>query len=70
MVDYVALAGPEGAQFVGQAAGLLGVSDDALHLWPDRRRVETTTDHLGRMAANGAALADLAEQVKAVTGIR
>jgi molybdopterin-binding protein len=43
---------------IKQAAGLLGVSTDTLRRWADRGRVETTTDRLGRLAVDGAALAE------------
>jgi molybdopterin-binding protein len=46
---------------IKQAAGLLGVSDDTLRRWADRGRVETTNDHLGRLAVDGAALAESAD---------
>jgi molybdopterin-binding protein len=53
---------------IKQAAGLLGVSDDTLRRWADRGRVETTNDHLGRLAVDGAALAALAEQLAESAG--
>jgi hypothetical protein len=42
---------------IKQAAGLPGVSTDILRRWVDRGRVEITTDGAGRLAVDGAALA-------------
>jgi molybdopterin-binding protein len=53
---------------IKQAAGLLGISDDTLRRWADRGRVETTTDHYGRLAVDGSALAALAGQLAEPAG--
>lgn len=48
-----------------EAAELLGVSDDTMRRWADAGRVVTTTDASGRLAVEGAALAQLAEELAA-----
>jgi predicted site-specific integrase-resolvase len=48
---------------IKEAASLLGISDDTLRRWADGGRVETTVDASGLMAAEGTALAKLAQDV-------
>ena len=48
-----------------QAADLLGVSDDTIRRWADSGRVETTADGSGRLAIDGAALAQFAQELAA-----
>jgi len=48
---------------IKEAAGLLGVSADTLRRWADAGRIDTTTDASGRMAVEGAALAELAQEL-------
>ena len=52
---------------VREAAELLGVSDDTLRRWAEAGRVETTTDATGRLAIEGVALAQLAEELATST---
>jgi len=48
---------------IGEAARLLGVSDDTLRRWVDGGRVEASTDAAGRRVVDGVALAGLAQQL-------
>jgi molybdopterin-binding protein len=48
---------------IKEAASLLGVSTDTLRRWADAGRIDTTTDASGRMAVNGTALAQLAQEL-------
>ena len=48
---------------IKEAAGLLGVSTDTLRRWADAGRIGTTTDVSGRMAVEGTALAELAQEL-------
>ena len=48
---------------IKEAAGLLGVSTDTLRRWADAGRIDTTTDASGRMAVEGTALAELAQEL-------
>jgi molybdopterin-binding protein len=48
---------------IKEAASLLGVSTDTLRRWADGGRVDTTTDASGRMAVEGTALAELAQEL-------
>jgi molybdopterin-binding protein len=50
---------------IRQAAELLGVSDDTLRRWADSGRLPTTTDAAGRLAVDGAELANFAEEIAA-----
>jgi molybdopterin-binding protein len=50
---------------IRQAAELLGVSDDTLRRWADSGRLSTVTDHSGRRAVEGTALARLAQELAA-----
>lgn len=45
---------------IGEAARLLGVSDDTLRRWADAGRVASTTTESGRRGVDGAELARLA----------
>lgn len=45
------------------AADLLGVSDDTLRRWIDAGRLAKTTDESGRQSVDGAALANLAQEL-------
>src|ERR1700728_983312 len=48
---------------IKEAASLLGVSTDTLRRWADAGRIDTTTDGSGRMAVQGTALAELAQEL-------
>ncbi len=48
---------------IKEAASLLGVSHDTLRRWADAGRIATTTDASGRMAVEGAALAQFAQEL-------
>jgi molybdopterin-binding protein len=48
---------------IKEAAGLLGVSTDTLRRWADGGRIATVTDASGRMAVDGTALAQLAQEL-------
>ena len=48
---------------IKEAAALLGVSTDTLRRWADGGRIDTTTDASGRMAVEGTALAQLAQEL-------
>jgi len=51
---------------IREAANLLGVSDDTLRRWADAGRVPTITEN-GRLAIDGAALAQFAEELARAT---
>jgi molybdopterin-binding protein len=48
---------------IKEAAGLLGVSADTLRRWADGGRIETITDSSGRLAVDGAVLAQFAHEL-------
>lgn len=48
---------------IKEAASLLGVSADTLRRWADAGRIATVTDTSGRMAVDGTALAQLAQEL-------
>lgn len=48
---------------LGQAAELLGVSDDTLRRWVDAGRVEAAPDASGRLVIDGAHLAHVAQTI-------
>jgi molybdopterin-binding protein len=48
---------------IKEAASLLGVSTDTLRRWADGGRIATLTDASGRMAVDGSALAQLAQEL-------
>jgi len=48
---------------IKEAAGLLGISSDTLRRWADAGRIPTTTDASGRMAVEGTALAQFAQEL-------
>ena len=48
---------------IKEAAALLGVSTDTLRRWADSGRIDTTVDTSGRMAVEGTALAQLAQEL-------
>ena len=48
---------------IGQAAELLGVSDDTVRRWADTGRLETATDDTNRRVVDGAVLARFAESL-------
>ena len=48
---------------IKEAASLLGISHDTLRRWADAGRIATTTDASGRMAVEGAALAQFAQEL-------
>ena len=48
---------------IKEAASLLGVSHDTLRRWADAGRVATVTDASGRMAVDGTALAQFAQEL-------
>lgn len=50
---------------IGQAAELLGVSDDTVRRWADTGRLPTGTDESGRRVVDGAVLARFAESLAA-----
>lgn len=52
---------------IREAADLLGVSDDTMRRWVDTGRLPAATDAAGRRVVDGAALAELAQQVAAAT---
>lgn len=47
---------------IREAADLLGVSYDTMLRWADNGRIEKTTDSSGRLAVDGAALAEFARE--------
>jgi molybdopterin-binding protein len=47
---------------IREAADLLGVSYDTMLRWADSGRIEKTTDDSGRLAVDGAALAEFARE--------
>jgi molybdopterin-binding protein len=47
---------------IREAADLLGVSYDTMLRWADNGRIEKTTDSSGRLAVDGAALAQFARE--------
>jgi molybdopterin-binding protein len=47
---------------IREAADLLGVSYDTMLRWADSGRIEKTTDSSGRLAVDGAALAQFARE--------
>lgn len=47
---------------IGEAAALLGVSDDTLRRWIDQGVIEAHADESGRKVVDGAALAALAKR--------
>jgi molybdopterin-binding protein len=53
---------------IKEAASLLGVSHDTLRRWADAGRIATTTDGSGRMAIDGAALAQFAQELAESVG--
>jgi molybdopterin-binding protein len=48
---------------IKEAASLLGVSTDTLRRWAEAGRIETITDHSGRMAVEGVTLARFAQEL-------
>ena len=48
---------------IREASGLLGVSTDTLRRWADDGRITTITDSSGRLAVDGVALAQLAQEL-------
>ena len=48
---------------IKEAASLLGVSTDTVRRWADGGRIETTSDARGRLAVDGVALAQLAQEL-------
>lgn len=48
---------------IGEAAALLGVSDDTLRRWVDSGRLAATIDDAGRQVVEGTQLADLAVEL-------
>src|SRR5690606_25595094 len=48
---------------IGQAASLLGVSDDTVRRWVDDGRLEARRDDAGRMVLDGADLARYAQEL-------
>jgi molybdopterin-binding protein len=48
---------------IGEAAGLLGVSDDTVRRWADSGRLPTTRDASGRLVVEGRDVARLAQQL-------
>lgn len=48
---------------LGEAADLLGVSDDTLRRWADQGRFPTTTHPSGRQGVEGTVLAELARSL-------
>ncbi len=48
---------------VGEAAGLLGVSDDTVRRWTDQGRLSAVRDGSGRLVVDGAQLAALAQEL-------
>jgi molybdopterin-binding protein len=48
---------------IKEAVALLGVSTDTLRRWADGGRIDTTVDTSGRMAVDGTALAQLAQEL-------
>jgi molybdopterin-binding protein len=53
---------------IKEAAALLGVSTDTLRRWADGGRIGTTVDTSGRMAVEGTALAQLAQELAESAG--
>ncbi len=52
---------------IREAADLLGVSYDTMLRWADSGRIDKTTDDTGRLAVDGAALAEFARERAAST---
>ena len=48
---------------IGEAAALLGVSDDTVRRWAEQGRLPTVRTGSGRLAVQGAALAGLAQEL-------
>ncbi|MDN5572126.1 MAG: helix-turn-helix transcriptional regulator [Propionibacteriaceae bacterium] len=48
---------------IGEAAGLLDVSDDTVRRWIDAGRLRATTDEAGRRVVDGVELAGLAQEL-------
>jgi molybdopterin-binding protein len=48
---------------IREASNLLGVSTDTLRRWADDGRITTITDDSGRLAVDGVALAQLAQEL-------
>jgi len=48
---------------IGEAALLLGVSDDTVRRWADQGRIELRKDASGRFTVEGRRLAELAQQL-------
>lgn len=48
---------------IGQAAGLLGVSDDTVRRWADAGRLPTRTDQAGVLVVDGTDLAALSQEL-------
>jgi len=53
---------------IREASSLLGVSTDTLRRWADDGRIETITDAAGRLAVDGVALAQLAQELAGPPG--
>lgn len=53
---------------IGQAAELLGVSDDTIRRWVDSGRIRATTTKGGRRVIDGAALAQVATELASEPG--
>ena len=53
---------------LGQAAGLLGVSDDTLRRWADAGRLPVARDPAGRQVVDGEALARFAVELAGAPG--
>jgi molybdopterin-binding protein len=53
---------------IKEAASLLGVSTDTLRRWAEGGRIETITDHSGRMAVEGVTLARFAQELAGKAG--
>ncbi len=53
---------------IKEAASLLGVSPDTVRRWADGGRIATVTDASGRMAVDGTALAQLAQELAESAG--
>lgn len=49
---------------VGEAADLLGVSDDTIRRWADSGRLPTTRSDSGRLTVDGADLARVAQELR------
>jgi molybdopterin-binding protein len=53
---------------IREAADLLGVSYDTMLRWADSGRIDKTTDAAGRLAVDGASLAEFARERAEATG--